>query len=65
MRVRLRERLCVITAAGAGLGGATVLALARENASVLATDSSGAARQSLARDDESVQTAALNVMEPD
>jgi 2-keto-3-deoxy-L-fuconate dehydrogenase len=61
---RLTEKICVITAAGSGIGRATALAYAREGASVLATDIDTAALRSLAQQEPSIRTAVLDVTDP-
>lgn len=58
---RLTKKLCVITAAGSGIGRATALAFAREGASVLATDIDAAALRSLAQREPSIRTAVVDV----
>ena len=58
---RLTKKLCVITAAGSGIGRATALAFAREGASVLATDIDAAALRSLAQREPSIRTAVADV----
>ena len=57
--MRLRDKVAVVTAAGAGIGRATALAFAAEGASVLATDIDEAALASLAG--ERIRTARLDV----
>jgi len=57
--MRLRDKVAVVTAAGAGIGRATALAFAAEGASVLATDIDEAALASLAG--ERICTARLDV----
>jgi 2-keto-3-deoxy-L-fuconate dehydrogenase len=61
---RLTEKICVITAAGSGIGRATALAYAREGASVLATDIDTAALRSLAQQEPSIRTTVLDVTDP-
>ncbi|WIG57145.1 MAG: 2-keto-3-deoxy-L-fuconate dehydrogenase [Rhodanobacteraceae bacterium] len=61
MSARLAGKHCLLTAAGAGIGRATALAFAREGAQVLATDIDVVALQSLAAENNAVQTATLDV----
>jgi 2-keto-3-deoxy-L-fuconate dehydrogenase len=58
---RLTKKICVITAAGSGIGRATALAYAQEGASVLATDIDAAALQALAQEEPSIRTAVIDV----
>ena len=58
---RLTKKICVITAAGSGIGRATALAYAREGASVLATDIDTAALRSLTHEEPSIRTALVDV----
>jgi 2-keto-3-deoxy-L-fuconate dehydrogenase len=58
---RLAHKNCVITAAAAGIGRATARAYAREGARVLAADIDAAALASLAREDQSIRTAVVDV----
>ena len=62
MTDRLRGKRALVTAAGQGIGRASALAMAREGASVLATDVNAAALESLAA--EGVETRLLNVRDP-
>lgn len=62
MTDRLRGKRALVTAAGQGIGRASALAMAREGASVLATDVNAAALKSLAA--EGVETRLLNVRDP-
>lgn len=62
MTDRLKGKRALITAAGQGIGRASALAMAREGASVLATDVNAAALESLAA--EGVETRLLNVRDP-
>ena len=57
--MRLKDKIAVVTAAGAGIGRATAEAFAAEGASVLATDIDEAALASLAG--ERIRTARLDV----
>ena len=59
--MRLQNKICVVTAAGAGIGRATAKAFAAEGASVWATDIAEEALASLAAESSSIQTALLNV----
>lgn len=61
MSARLGGKLCLLTAAGAGIGRATALAFAREGADVLATDIDATALQSLASESSAIRTATLDV----
>lgn len=61
MSMRLAGKRCLVTAAGAGIGRAAALAFAREGANVLATDIDASALQSLASEDNTIRTAALDV----
>lgn len=62
MTDRLRGKRALVTAAGQGIGRSSALAMAREGASVLATDVNAAALESLAA--EGVETRLLNVRDP-
>ena len=62
MTDRLRGKRALVTAAGQGIGRASALAMAREGASVLATDVNAAALESLVA--EGVETRLLNVRDP-
>lgn len=64
MSARLVGKHCLLTAAGAGIGRATALAFAREGAQVLATDIDAAALQSLAKENDAIRTAMLDVTDP-
>ena len=46
--MRLKDKVCVVTAAGQGIGAATARAFAREGATVWATDVDAAKLQGLA-----------------
>ena len=59
--MRLHNKICVVTAAGAGIGRATAKAFAAEGATVWATDIAEEALASLAAELPSIQTALLNV----
>ena len=61
--MRLKDKIAVVTAAGAGIGRATALAFAAEGATVLATDIDAAALASLAG--ETIRTARLDVRDED
>lgn len=61
MGTRLCGKHCLVTAAGAGIGRASALAFAREGATVLATDISAEALDSLSREATSLTTAVLDV----
>jgi len=61
---RLKGKRCLITAAGAGIGRASVLACVREGASVLATDIDRAALDALAGENAAIHTAVLDVTDP-
>lgn len=56
---RLKDKICLVTAAGQGIGRATALAMSREGARVIATDINEAALADLAG--QGVETAVLNV----
>lgn len=58
---RLANKSCVITAAGTGIGRATVLAYAREGARVLAADIDAAALRSLAMEEPVIRTAVIDL----
>lgn len=59
--MRLQDKTCVVTAAGAGIGRATAMAFAAEGALVWATDISAQALASLSAEVPSIQTALLDV----
>lgn len=61
MNGRLADRLCFVTAAAQGIGGATVRAFAREGARVIATDIDGGKLESLKSEEPSVQVTRLDV----
>lgn len=58
---RLSGKVCLVTAAGQGIGRASALRLAAEGGRVIATDVNAEALSSL----EGVETAALDVTDPD
>ncbi len=59
--MRLQNKTCVVTAAGAGIGRATAMAFAAEGAVVWATDISAQALASLSAEAPAIQTAPLDV----
>jgi len=59
---RLEGKICLVTAAGQGIGRASALALAREGARVIATDINQHALAELARD--GIETRPLDVLDP-
>ncbi len=59
---RLKNKLCLATAAGQGIGRATALAMAREGGRVIATDIDTGKLEGLAED--GIETAALDVRDP-
>ena len=61
MTVRLKGKVTVVTAAGAGIGRATALAYAREGASVKATDISADALASLRAEAPGIEIQTLDV----
>jgi 2-dehydro-3-deoxy-L-fuconate 4-dehydrogenase len=63
--MRLQNKTCVVTAAGAGIGRATAKAFAYEGATVWATDIAEDALASLAAESPTIQTALLNVTDKD
>jgi 2-keto-3-deoxy-L-fuconate dehydrogenase len=60
-RLRLDDKRCLVTAAGAGIGRAASLAIAREGARVLAADIDAAALASLAKEEPGVITAVADM----
>ena len=65
MGSRLSGKSAIITGAGQGIGRATSLQFAAEGARVLATDISEAALAKLAADSPAIQTARLDVTDPE
>lgn len=59
---RLENKLCLVTAAGQGIGRASAIAMYEEGAHVVATDINEAALEELAR--HGLETAALDVTDP-
>lgn len=59
--MRLNDKICVVTAAGQGIGRASALAYAREGAKVWATDINAAALESLRAEHPNIETAVLDV----
>lgn len=59
--MRLQGKTVILTAAGAGIGRASALAMAREGAVVYATDVDAAALESLAAEHGNIHTAVLDV----
>lgn len=59
--MRLQDKTCVVTAAGAGIGRATAKAFAAEGALVWATDVSAQALSSLSAEAPAIHTALLDV----
>lgn len=59
--MRLADKVCVVTAAGQGIGRASALAYAREGAEVWATDINAAALESLRAEAPGIRTAVLDV----
>ncbi|MHA7886295.1 MULTISPECIES: SDR family oxidoreductase [Roseicyclus] len=59
--MRLQGKTVILTAAGAGIGRASALAMAREGATVHATDVDAGALESLAAEHENIRTALLDV----
>jgi 2-keto-3-deoxy-L-fuconate dehydrogenase len=62
--LRLANKRCLITAAGAGIGRATAVAFARAGAQVLAADIDAAALRSLVEEEKSVRTFTSDVTDP-
>jgi 2-keto-3-deoxy-L-fuconate dehydrogenase len=54
--LRLANKRCLVTAAGAGIGRATAIAFARAGAQVLAADIDAAALRSLAQEESGIRT---------
>ena len=61
MTTRLGGKRCLVTAAGAGIGRATALAFAREDANVLATDVDAAALETLRAENPAILITKLDV----
>jgi 2-keto-3-deoxy-L-fuconate dehydrogenase len=59
--IRLAQKRCVVTAAGAGIGRATALAYAREGARVLAAGRNAEALRTLAQQEPSIRTAVVDL----
>lgn len=59
--MRLRGKVAVVTAAGAGIGHATALAYQREGAQVFATDIDEAALEALGAESSAIKTSTLDV----
>ncbi len=59
---RLKDKICLVTAAGQGIGCASALAMHREGARVIATDINAAALAELAA--QGLETATLDVRDP-
>jgi 2-keto-3-deoxy-L-fuconate dehydrogenase len=59
--MRLKDKIAVVTAAGAGIGRATALAFHREGALVWASDIDDAAMRSLAAEAPGIRTLSLDV----
>jgi len=60
---RLRSKICLVTAAGQGIGRASAIAMFREGARVVATDVNAAALEDLRG--QGLETAPLDVRDPD
>lgn len=65
MTQRLQGKTAVITAAAQGIGRATALRFADEGATVFASDINETALQALVRENPAIQTALLDVRDPD
>jgi len=65
MTDRLAGRTCFLTAAGAGIGRASAIAFAGEGATVIATDIDRAALDTLATEQEGIDTRCLDVTDAD
>ena len=65
MAKRLSGKRALVTAAAHGIGRASAIALAREGASVIATDIDATALDSLASDTPAIETRILDVLDPD
>ncbi len=64
MSNRLKGKRILATAAGQGIGKATVLAFCREGAEVLATDINARSLELLAQEEPKIRTAVLDVCDP-
>ena len=64
MNARLKGKYCLVTAAGAGIGRESALAMAREGAQVLATDIDADALATLRSMDSAIDTVVLDVTRP-
>jgi 2-keto-3-deoxy-L-fuconate dehydrogenase len=64
MNSRLQGKHCLVTAAGAGIGRESALAMAREGARVLATDIDRRALASLQEDCDGIDAALLDATQP-
>jgi 2-keto-3-deoxy-L-fuconate dehydrogenase len=64
MNSRLQGKHCLVTAAGAGIGRESALAMAREGARVLATDIDRRALASLQEDCDGIDAAVLDATQP-
>ncbi len=62
---RLKGKMAIVTAAGQGIGRATALAMAREGATVWATDINGEQLASLAKEQPGIRTMILDVLKQD
>jgi 2-keto-3-deoxy-L-fuconate dehydrogenase len=65
MTGRLQGKTAIVTSAGQGIGRATALMMAREGATVWATDINTDTLATLAKEHSSIKTAVLNVLKPD
>ncbi|MGA8260475.1 MAG: SDR family oxidoreductase [Arenicellales bacterium] len=63
--MRLKNKTVFATASGAGIGRASVLAMAREGARVYATDVDEAALDSLARESDNITTFVMDALDRD
>src|SRR5580658_9731696 len=59
--LRLANKRCLVTAAGAGIGRATAIAFVRAGAQVLAADIDAAALRSLAQEERAIRTLVADV----
>ena len=62
--MRLSNKVCVITAAGQGIGRATAIEFAKQGATVWATDINQTALDTLTADHANIHTAYLDVTKP-